>query len=387
VHNEDSSVTEKVAAAEVSFGRPSKDTLLLRFSGNWSLEKGLPGADGVSGQLKAGPRVARVTFDTKDLKGWDTGLLNFLLKVMDQCEASKIVTENDGLPEGVQRLLGLATAVPEKKDAREKTQRPSFLEKVGNDAVCFVRSTGELIGFVGEACVATVKVFVGKARFRSFDFGLFLQDSGAQALSIVSLISLLVGLILAFIGIVQLKLFGAQVYVADLVGIAMVREMGAIMAGIIMAGRTGAAFAAQLGTMQVNEEIDALETLGIRPMEFLVLPRMLALTLMMPLLCMYANIMGILGGWIVAVPLYGIGSATYLNRVMQAVGLNDLFIGLFMSLVFGILVALAGCLRGMQCGRSASAVGDAATSAVVTGIVAIIVATALITVVCDVIGI
>jgi phospholipid/cholesterol/gamma-HCH transport system permease protein len=154
-----------------------------------------------------------------------------------------------------------------------------------------------------------------------------------------------------------------------------------------MAGRTGAAFAAQLGTMQVNEEIDALHTLGIKPIEFLVLPRMLALTVMVPLLCAYANLMGILGGWIVAVPLYGVGSTTFINRVTKAVGLNDLFLGLFMGLVFGILVALSGCLRGIQCGRSASAVGDATTSAVVTGIVSIIVATAVITIIAAFLGI
>jgi phospholipid/cholesterol/gamma-HCH transport system permease protein len=216
---------------------------------------------------------------------------------------------------------------------------------------------------------------------------LFLEENGARALPIVSLISLLVGLILAFVGIIQLKLFGAQIYVADLVGIAMVREMGAIMTGIIMAGRTGAAFAAQLGTMEVNEEIDALKTMGISPMEFLVLPRIIAVTIMMPLLCLYANLMGILGGSIVAVGIYDVSAMAYFNRTKEAIGLNDLGIGLFMSLVFGILVALAGCLRGMQCGRSASAVGDAATSAVVTGIVAIILATAVITIVCDVLGI
>ena len=194
---------------------------------------------------------------------------------------------------------------------------------------------------------------------------------------IVSLISFLVGLILAFVGVLQLAMFGAEVYVADLVGIAMVREMGAIMTGIIMAGRTGAAYAAQLGTMQVNEEIDALETLAIPPMEFLVLPRMVALTLMMPFLVLYADLMGILGGALVAVGMYDINIIVYLNRTKAAIGLNDLFIGLFMGVVFGILVALSGCLRGMQCGRSASAVGDAATSAVVTGIVAIIIATAV----------
>jgi phospholipid/cholesterol/gamma-HCH transport system permease protein len=371
----------------ISLSRITADTLLVRLSGTWQIGEDLPQAEALLRQIGSEPGVQRVAFDTQDLKGWDSGLLTFVLKVMDQLKARDIVSEKEGLPEGVQRLLDLATAVPEKKDAGQREKRPSFLDNVGTEALRFVSSTGELIGFVGEAWVATVKLFVGKASFRPSDMALFLQQSGAEALPIVSLISLLVGLILAFVGMIQLKIFGAEVYVADLVGIAMVREMGAIMTGIIMAGRTGAAFAAQLGTMQVNEEIDALNTLGVKPMEFLVLPRMLALTLMVPLLCMYAGFMGILGGWIVAVPLYGIGSTAYVNRVMEAVGLSDLFIGLFMGLVFGILVALAGCLRGMQCGRSASAVGDAATSAVVTGIVAIIVATAIITVLCDLVGI
>lgn len=360
---------------------------MVRLTGTWQIGEDLPQAEGLLGQIETEPGVQRVAFDTQDLEGWDSGLLTFVLKVMDQLQTRDIVAQKEGLPEGVQRLLDLATAVPEKKDAGQREKQPSFLDKVGTEALRFVSSTGELIGFVGEAWLATGKLFVGKASFRPSDMALFLQQSGAEALPIVSLISLLVGLILAFVGMIQLKIFGAEVYVADLVGIAMVREMGAIMTGIIMAGRTGAAFAAQLGTMQVNEEIDALHTLGVKPMEFLVLPRMLALTLMVPLLCMYAGLMGVLGGWIVAVPLYGIGSTTYVHRVMAAVGLSDLFIGLFMGLVFGILVALSGCLRGMQCGRSASAVGDAATSAVVTGIVAIIVATAVITVLCDVVGI
>ena len=209
----------------------------------------------------------------------------------------------------------------------------------------------------------------------------------AQALPIVSLICFLVGLILAFIGAIQLQLFGAQIYVADLVGIAMVRLMAAIMTGIVMAGRTGGAFAAQLGTMQVNQEIDALKTLGISPMEFLVLPRMLALALMMPLLCLYANIMGILGGMVVGVGMLNIGFIEYYNETAKAIGLWNLGIGLFSGCVFGVIVALAGCMRGMQCGRSASAVGDAATSAVVTAIVGIILSTAVITVLCNMLGI
>ena len=199
--------------------------------------------------------------------------------------------------------------------------------------------------------------------------------------------SLLVGMILAFVAAIQLKLFGAQIFVADIVGIATVRVMAAIMTGIIVAGRTGAAFAAQLGTMQVNEEIDALQTLGVPPMEFLVLPRMLALALMMPLLCIYSDLMGILGGMVVGVFMLDLSLAQYFHETALNMKLTYFWIGLFHSFVFGILIALAGCLRGMQCGRSASEVGQAATSAVVTSIVSIVVATAIITFVCQVLGI
>jgi phospholipid/cholesterol/gamma-HCH transport system permease protein len=208
-----------------------------------------------------------------------------------------------------------------------------------------------------------------------------------QALPIVTLISFLVGVILALIGAIQLALFGAEIYVANLVGVSMVRLMAAIMTGIVMAGRTGGAFAAQLGTMQVNQEIDALKTLGLSPMEFLVLPRMLALALMMPLLALYANVVGILGGAMVTFTLPDINVIQFFNQLVEAVRLWDLGIGLFSSAVFGVIVAISGCMRGMQCGRSASAVGDAATSAVVTAIVGIIVTTAVITIMTKVLGI
>jgi phospholipid/cholesterol/gamma-HCH transport system permease protein len=372
---------------EMSFSRPEDGVLMVRLSGAWKIGNDLPESAEVMQHVKEQPGIKRIIFHTESITGWDSGLLTFLVKVIADCSRLKITVEKKGLPHGVQRLIALATAVPEKKDARQKAGRESFLEQVGGDVLNFLQSTAEIMAFIGEAVVATIRMLAGKASFRPIDMMLFLQDNGARALPIVSLISGLVGLILAFVGIIQLKLFGAQIYVADLVGIAMVREMGAIMTGIIMAGRTGASFAAQLGTMQVNEEIDALKTLGISPIEFLVLPRMLALTIMMPLLCLYANLMGILGGAVVAVGIYDVNPMLYFNRTKEAVGLNDLGIGIFMSLVFGILVALAGCLRGMQCGRSASSVGDAATSAVVTGIVAIILATAIITVICDVIGI
>ncbi len=275
---------------------------------------------------------------------------------------------------------------PEKKTYAAKGREP-FLSRVGAGTLAAGRSAAEMLEFIGASTMAMVRFFLGKAQFRRSDLGLIIQECGAQALPIVSLISLLVGLILAFVGAVQLKLFGAQIYVADMVGIAMVREMGAMMTGIIMAGRTGAAFAAQLGTMQVNEEIDALTTMGISPMEFLVLPRMLALILMMPLLCLYANLMGMLGGVIVGIGMLDIAPMQYFVETRASVNLANINIGLFKSVVYGVLIALAGCLRGMQCGRSAQAVGDAATSAVVTSIVFIIVSDGLMAVICNALGI
>jgi phospholipid/cholesterol/gamma-HCH transport system permease protein len=275
--------------------------------------------------------------------------------------------------------------VPERQDARREVVRKSILVRLGQGVLTAVESSHALLTFLGQVALAFVQFIRGRARFRGVDLALLMQECGAQALPIVSLISFLVGLILAFVGAVQLRPFGAQIYVANLVGLGMAREMGALMTGIIMAGRTGAAFAAQLGTMTVNQEIDALTTLGLRPMEFLVVPRMLALVLMMPLLCLYADLVGILGGAVVGVGMLNLGTVQYYQQTLSIM-LRDFVLGLIKGTVFGILVALAGCLRGMQCGRSASAVGAAATSAVVTGIVWIIIFDALLTVIYDVLG-
>ena len=372
---------------KLGLNRREDNTLVVRLAGDWRIGQETPPEHSVREQIEAEPRARRVVFDTTALREWDSSLLSFLVKVKQQCEQRKIALEQGGLPQGVQRLISLATAVPEKTDTGRDAVRPSFLSRVGESTLVFFQSAREMLTFIGEAFAALLKFFVGKANFRRSDLFQIIQEAGAQALPIVSLISLLVGLILAFVGAVQLAMFGAQIYVADLVGIAMVRVMGAVMTGIVMAGRTGAAYAAQLGTMQVNEELDALTTLGVSPIEFLVLPRMLALVLMMPLLCLYADLMGIMGGLIVGVGMLDINLLQYYMQTKSAITLNHFWIGLFQSVVFGVLVALAGCLRGMQCGRSASAVGQATTSAVVTSIVSIIVATAIITFMCNVLGI
>ncbi len=381
-------VTEKKnEICELSFDKPTGDTLLVKLNGSWTIDQQLPSAKDVGQQVESDPAIKQIAFDSAALSDWDSGLLSFLTKIITESSAKNITVDQGGLSEGIQKLLKLAFAVPEREGARKEAVREPILQRIGESTVAVGQEAIDTLTFIGDTFVSFLKFLVGKARFQRSDLMLTIQQAGVEALPIVTLISVLVGLILAFIGAVQLALFGAQIFVADLVAIAMTRVMGAVMVGVIMAGRTGAAFAAQIGTMQVNEEIDALQTLGISPMEFLVLPRMLALILMMPLLCVYADLMGILGGFIVGVGMLDITVRQYINQTINAMNLYHFFIGIFHAFVFGILIALAGCLRGIQCGRSAAAVGDATTSAVVTSIVAIVVATAIITVGCNIIGI
>lgn len=369
--------------AELSIDRTETGGLVLHLSGAWTTSASLPAVEEITAQAAAETR--RISFESSGITHWDTGLLTFLVKLIRQGDERSIETDRAGLPDGVRRLLDLAFAVAEKETGRGATQA-SFLQRAGAATLEAWRATLEFVTFLGQATLSFGRLLTGRARFRRSDLLLTLQECGSSALGIVSLISFLIGLILAFVGAVQLELFGAEIYVADLVAIAMAREMGAIMTGIVMAGRTGAAFAAQLGTMTVNEEIDALETMGFDPMDFLVLPRMLALILMMPLLTIYANLMGILGGVVVGVFMLGITPELYWQETVGSIGLTQFVIGIVKGSIFGVLVAVAGCMRGMQSGRSASAVGLAATSAVVTGIVAIIVSDAIFAVLLEALG-
>lgn len=361
--------------------------LEVKLAGAWRLRGGLPSASLLERELDGVPRIKSVAFDTKELESWDSSVLAFLVDISALCRQRGIQMDTAGLPSGLHRLLNLAEAVPEKKGARKESVATPLLQRVGNTAIGAGSSLAEMLAFLGDMTLTFFRLWRMKVRFRAVDLILFIQQAGVEALPIVSLISFLVGVILAFVGAVQLKQFGAQIYVADLVGIAMVREMGAMMTGIIMAGRTGAAFAAQLGTMKVTQEIDAFATMGFSPLEFLVLPRVLALVLMMPLLCLYSDIVGVLGGAAIGVGMLDLSWTTYLRETTNAISLTDVFGGVFKASVYGVLIALSGCLRGLQCGNSSSAVGDAATSAVVTGIVAIVLACGVFAVVFYVLGI
>jgi len=362
------------------------DTLRLTLAGEWKLGNVQPSAQGLLDQLEE-RKVNRVTFDTNELDDWDSMLLVFITRISEACSRHKVSMDQSGLPAGVRRLMVLSSPENQRTGIAHGAERQPFLARIGGITLELAASVQEALAFIGEVTLALFRLLRGRAGYRRIDLILNIQEAGVQALPIITLISLLIGMILAFIAAIQLKLFGAQIYVADVVGIGTVRVMGAVMAGVIMAGRTGAAYAAQIGTMQVNEEVDALQTLGLSPIEFLVLPRVLALTLMMPLLCVYADLMGVLGGMTVGVGVLNLGAVEYMNQTRAAISLTDFSVGLFHSFVFGILIAVSGCLRGIKCEGSASAVGNAATSAVVTAIVAMVVATLIITLSCQVLGI
>ena len=364
-----------------------ENALEVILEGDWVLDAEIPALETVFEQLENTEDIKQLVFSTKALGRWDSLLMTELIRLIDYGAKQGIQVDTTTLPEGVQGLLSLVYAVPERAGARRTEIRNSWLAVIGINGLILFNDLRALICFIGETVLSIAALLRGKAHFRRIDLWMNIQECGPSALPIVTLISLLVGLILAFVGSVQLSLFGAQIYIANLVGLGMSREMGGLMAAIIMSGRTGAAYAAQLGTMQVNNEIDALKTMGFEPMEFLVLPRMLALILIMPMLCLYADLMGIIGGAVVTVNFFDVSLLQYLDRTANAIHLMDFSVGIVKCAVFGVLIALAGCMRGMQCGRSASAVGDATTSAVVTSIVFIVIADSLMTLMCDRLGI
>jgi len=378
-------MTDNTPSAEFRLLPQSNGSLIIQLVGNWLFENHPPTSEQLLKTIEAQATQASGWLLLGDELGrWDSSLIIFLLALKQHGKSKVVEIDCTSLPQGLQRLVDLATAVPKHREPRRRVLGIPILTKVGNLTIELHQTWRDSLAFLGESCISIFNLLRGRFRFRRTDLITLLEQCGAQALPIVTLISLLVGMILAFVGAVQLRMFGAEIFVANLVALGMAREMGAMMTGIIMAGRTGAAFAAQLGTMQVNEEIDALQTMGIPPIDFLVLPRILALVLMMPFLCIYADFMGILGGAIVSASMLDISFFEYFNQARSFVGLDHFIVGIVKASVFGVLVALAGCLRGIQCGRSASSVGFATTSAVVTSIVWIVIADSLITIVCEV---
>jgi phospholipid/cholesterol/gamma-HCH transport system permease protein len=354
--------------------RLENGVLTLSLAGAFDMSQALARTDAAEKLLAQGTTTIR--YEAPALGTWDGSLVAALNSFEKIASARDLKPDRTALPVQLRSLLELADAG---KPAAlvEETPQDTF-SQVGRRTTLAWNDMLDFLDFAGQTTLALVKLARGRSKMRKRDFLEVLQSVSVDALGIVMLISFLVGLIIAFLGAVVLRRFGAEFAIAYLVGYGILREMGAIMTGVIMSGRTGAAFAAQIGSMKVSEEIDALKTLGIPPMDFIVLPRMIALVLIMPVLTIFADLIGIFGGYLVAVSMMGVPSGQFLTGLDFVAGPNDFILGLVKAMVFGVLIATAGCLRGLQCRASADAVGVAATRAVVMGITLLILANAII---------
>lgn len=375
------SVTTEEAAARAAIRRED-DSLIAVLSGDWKLERPAPRfaqllESALSADPAGAPKVRVVNVDATALGSWDSSLLIFLRQGQDYCEAHQLEFATAGVPERIASLLALARVVPERVVERDEP-RLSQVARFGLAGLAAWDASLEAVTFTGEVIQRGALLLRGRVRMRWREFWVVVQSNGSGALPIVTLIALLVGVIIAFLGVVVLKRFGAGYYVSYLVGFGMLREMGALMTGIIMAGRTGAGFAAELGSMKITEEIDALSTLGISPIDHLVLPRVLGLFVMMPLLVVYADLVGIVGGMGVSMSLLDLTPTQFVHGLLTAVELNDTLLGVFKATIYGLIIGMAGCLKGLKTGSDAGAVGRSATSAVVLGITLIITTNAVV---------
>ena len=350
------------------------DDIVLRISGDWKLGEPHPLSSDVLAEIP--PTAKRLSFKADALGTYDSSLIGLVLKVSSVFHSRGAEVDFKTLPEGIDSMLYLATAVASAK-TKKNIPYTNFVNLVGTRTIDMISSLKRYITFFGDITIALFKLLLARARLRKIDVLSIVQKSGPEALPIVALISFLVGLILAFVGSIQLAKYGSEIFVADLVGIAMVREMGAMMVGIVMSGRTGAAFAAELGSMKVNEEISAFKTFGISPIEFLVLPRIIALVCMFPLLTVFADAIGMLGGLVIGVGMFDISYEQYINRTLAALNIVQISTGVGKSVIYGIIVACIGCRMGLACENSSSGVGRATTSSVVQSITWIIVADAV----------
>jgi phospholipid/cholesterol/gamma-HCH transport system permease protein len=352
--------------------------LKVAIAGDWSITGRRPSWVATL----AGRQPKQVALEASALGQWDSSLLLYLFEAQQWCRITGAFCDTEALPEKIHALLRQMSVSHETAVPFDRSE--NFFTAVGDSTLDALQKVRVFSHFIGECVIGITRAVKQPRKFRWADALEEMQQCGAMALPIVSLISFLVGVTLAFIGAIVLRQYGGDIYVADLVGLSMVREMGALMTGVVLAGRTGAAYAATLGNMKANEEIDALETLGIPPIDFLVLPRLLALAVMMPLLGLYANALGIVGGMAVASSVLSIPPPAFWVEMLTIVDMSDLMVGVIKGFTFGLIIALSGCLRGMEAERSAAGVGRAATSAVVTAILLIIIANAFFAVAFDI---
>lgn len=355
-----------------------KDLLKINFSGNFTSFK-----ESKTEMFNDLIRVKKVEITTNNLNNWDSSLVIIIYKIIKISKTNNIEVDYNNIQDNLKQLINLAFSVDRKPEHKDKIEKDFFI-RLADKYLFYKDSFLNGFDFIKESLKSIKRFFIGKAVVREVDIYFAFEDCSFKSLPIVSLINFMVGVILAFVGAMELEMFGAQIYVASLVSISMVRIMSAIMVGIIMSGRTGASYAATIGTMQVNEEIDALKTMGISPIDFLVLPRLLSLIVVMPILTIFASILGILGGAFVGILALDLSYSEYFRMSLEVLNTTHFLIGLLHSFVFGIIISLCGCYYGINCGKDADSVGKSTTKAVVASIVWIIVATGIITFFCEV---
>lgn len=365
--------------------QPEGDATRLILSGDWTIGNlEITLSEGEEWLDRRDLKV--IVFDTQRLGRWDSSFLVYLADLRRKVVPHSVRFDDGGIPVAARRLLEL---LPEKAAASPliTALRPDFLETLGLAAISSWNEMLEITSLLGGQLLQAGSAVLGRARMRRTDLLSCLYDAGVASLPMVALVNILIGAILAFVGAIELRRFGAEIYIANLVGIAQVREMAPVMTAIVMAGRTGGAYAAEIASMRGSNELDALCVLGIPIAEYLVLPRVLSLTLMMPILYLYGSFVGILGGFAVAVSMLKMSPELFISQVRDAVTISQIVFGLLKSIAFGALIAIAGCRIGLKAGQSTTDVGHAATHAVVVGIVGVIMVDAVFAVCANALGI
>lgn len=380
----ESTANGAVTAAHAELRR-EPDGTVLALSGALVLET----AATVRRQVEALLRTTPVAMLRVDVSGVDRGDLSGMSLLYELTEGRITPGVRAGVTGLKPEFATLLAAFPSRESIGELATHPvrkSLPEEIGAETVSVLTDLREQLTFLGSAVQAFAAALRRPRTMRWQEVAVVFEKAGVNAGPIVSLISFLTGVIIAFESAQPLAMFGAQAYTANIIGIVMIREFGPIFTAIILAGRSGSAFAAEIGAMKVNEELDALTTMGLEPMRFLVVQRILAGTLLMPALTAFAMLTGVAGGVLVMLGM-GFAFADVWNHLASSVGVSDVLVGTFKAVVFGAIVSGLGCLRGMQTKQGPSAVGDSATRAVVSGILMIIVVDAFFAVLAHVLNV
>jgi len=360
-------------------GRKGRD-IRLALSGRLALDS-ISGVQKELQELLTQMTPAKLTVDLSAVEYLDSSGALLLFTFQAEARQRTVPVEFVNITPEAKRVMDLIDLAAIDAPPLHQEQYLNVLEQLGKGFLGLIAEAYELLSFFGELLITLAGCVIRPFLVRWGEVLLYMYKTGVEALPILGLMSLLMGLVVAFMSSFQLAQFGAVIYVADLVGVGFVRELGSLLTGILISGRSGSAFAAEIGTMQVNEEVDALKVMGFEPMRFLAVPKVLATMAVMPALTVYAMFFGLLGGLIVGSSILGIGTYAYVNETRKALSTFDLYYSLMKSVVYAVIIAGIGCHRGFQVRGGAQEVGTATTSAVVTSLFLVIVASAIFSIV------